>query len=83
MLVRFEQIKQACIDEYSNMVAMPVEMESMDIARAIFELLLEKNQSIDEEFKDVETIDDLVNTLDGLGFNGNEAYRFIFDCIIK
>lgn len=75
MLVKFEQIKQACIDEYSNLVAIPVEME--------FELPLEENQSIDEEFKDVETIDDLVNTLDWLGFNGNEAYRFIFDCIIK
>ena len=82
MLVRFEQIKQACIDEYSNiMVAMPVEMKRP--RHLIFELLLEKNQSIDEEFKDVETIDDLVNTLDGLGNNGNETYRFIFDCIIK
>jgi len=28
-------------------------------------------------------IDELVNVLDGLGFNGKEAYDFIFDSILK
>ena len=37
----------------------------------------------DSELDEASNIDELVNILDGLGFNGDEAYNFIFDAILK
>ena len=37
----------------------------------------------DSEFLGVNNIDELVNRLDGLGWNGSEAYDFIFDAILR
>lgn len=39
-------------------------------------------QDDNEEFDDVEDMEQLINVLDGLGFNGQEAYDFIFDAIL-
>ena len=49
-----------------------------------------KNYSFDEldevedsELDEATDIEELVNILDGLGFNGDEAYDFIFSAILK
>jgi hypothetical protein len=70
-LITFEQLKQACIEsynEYSNSFTDDGEIYDDEI-------LSELNKASD--------MDELVNMLDGLGFNGNEAYDFIFDSILK
>jgi len=70
-LITFEQLKQACIEsynEYSNSFTNDGEIYDDEI-------LSELNKASD--------MDELVNMLDGLGFNGNEAYNFIFDSILK
>jgi hypothetical protein len=60
-LITFEQVKQACIDVYNNIV------DSYDKT----------------EIDDADNIEELVSILDGMGFNGYEAYDFIFDSILK
>ncbi len=70
-LITFEQLKQACIEsynEYSNSFTDDGEIYDDEI-------LSELNKASD--------MDELVNMLDGLGFNGNEVYDFIFDSILK
>jgi predicted transcriptional regulator len=36
-----------------------------------------------EQFVEATNIDELVSVLDMLGYNNEEAYKFIFDAIIK
>ena len=64
-LITFEQLKQACINEYKNY--------SFD----------ELDEVEDSELDEATDIEELVNILDGLGFNGDEAYDFIFSVILK
>jgi hypothetical protein len=64
-LITFEQLKQACINEYKEY--------SFD----------EEDEVEDSELDEATDIEELVNILDGLGFNGNEAYDFIFNSIMK
>lgn len=64
-LITFEQLKQACINEYKNY--------SFD----------ELDEVEDSELDEATDIEELVNILDGLGFNGDEAYDFIFSAILK
>jgi len=64
-LITFEQLKQACINEYKEY--------SFD----------EEDEVEDTELDEATDIEELVNILDGLGFNGNEAYNFIFNSIMK
>ena len=67
-LITFEQLKQACIENYNEYIS--------DVT--------DGNQSLDDsELDEASNIDELVNILDGLGFNGDEAYNFIFDAILK
>ncbi len=70
-LITFEQLKQACIEsynEYSNSFTDYGEMYDDEIS---------------SELNEASDMDELVNMLDGLGFNGNKAYDFIFDSILK
>ncbi len=62
-LITFEQIKQACIENYEENVP--------------------KEGDDNYELSEVNNISELVNALDGLGFNNTEAYDFIFDSILK
>lgn len=65
-LITFEQLKQACIDEYKKY--------SFDEVTGEVE---------DSELDEATNMEELVNILDGLGFNGDEAYDFIFSAILK
>ncbi len=70
-LIRFGQLKQACIESYNRYASdFTDDGEIYDD-----EVLNELNQA--------KNVDELVNILDGLGFNGKEAYDFIFDSILK
>ena len=64
-LITFEQLKQACINEYKKY--------SFD----------EEDETEDSELDEATNIEELVTILDGLGFNGDEAYDFIFSAILK
>jgi hypothetical protein len=67
-LITFEQLKQACIENYSEYISD----------------MTDGNQSLDDsELDEASNIDELVNILDGMGFNGDEAYDFIFGAILK
>ena len=67
-LITFEQLKQACSNNYKEYLKIS---DGEDLTQE------------DNEIDKAEGLDDLVNILDGLGFNGNEAYDFIFDSILK
>jgi hypothetical protein len=67
-LITFEQLKQACVKNY---IEGTEDLDDYDYR--------ETTDGINE----AEDIDDLINMLDGLGFNGYEAYDFIFDSILK
>ena len=70
-LITFEQLRQACLEsynEFSNSFTDDGEMY---------------DDEIQDEINRASDMDELVNILDGLGFNGNEAYDFIFDSILK
>jgi hypothetical protein len=41
------------------------------------------NTDIKNEIQSANNVSELVNILDGMGFNSNEAYGFIFDSILK
>ena len=43
----------------------------------------EEDEVEDSELDEATDIEELVNILDGLGFNGDEAYDFIFNAILK
>jgi len=64
----FEQIKQACIEEYAQYLR-GVDSKALSASK--------------EEFEGVENISELINTIDGLGFNGDEAYDFLISSILK
>ena len=67
-LITFEQLKQACIETYKDYLE---QYDEEDLCRE------------DNEISEAKSIDDLVNILDGLGFNRGEAYDFIFGAILK
>ena len=68
-LITFEQVKQACIKNYMS-------YKNEDDYPGITKKEI-------NEFNLVTDIDELAGTLDELGFNGIEAYNFIFDSILK
>ena len=70
-LITFEQVKQACINEYSKY------SENFTDSGEMYD------DEILNEINSATNIDELVNILDGMGFGGNGAYDFIFDSILK
>lgn len=72
-LITFEQLKQACIENYTNYIDNFSDADDDEIYY----------DEISKELNQVANIDELVNILDGMGFNGNGAYDFIFDSILK
>jgi hypothetical protein len=70
-LITFEQVKQACINEYSKY------SENFTDDGEMYD------DEISNEISQATNINELVNILDGMGFNGNGAYDFIFDSILK
>jgi hypothetical protein len=68
-LITFEQLKQACVNNYMEYVSDVSDSDDED------------NDAV--EIKGAGNIDELVNILDEMGFNGDEAYDFIFDSILK
>jgi len=67
-LITFEQLKQACVKNYIEGIE---DLDDYDYRETI------------DGINEAEDIDDLINMLDGLGFNGYEAYDFIFNSILK
>jgi hypothetical protein len=68
-LITFEQLKQACIENYN-------EYNFSDDGE-IFD------DEIANELNQATNVDELVNILDGMGFNGNGAYDFMLGSILK
>ena len=68
-LITFEQLKQACINNYREYISDISDSDDED------------NDAI--EIEEAGNIDELVNILDGMGFNGDEAYDFILNSILK
>ena len=66
-LITFEQVKQAVESSYSEF------LEDID----------DGNEDEGGYFDEATDVNELVDILDGLGFNGDEAYEFIFDSILK
>lgn len=66
-LITFEQLKQAIESSYAEFLK--------DVE--------DDNEGEGGYFDDATDINELVDILDGLGFNGDEAYEFIFDSILK
>lgn len=66
-LITFKQIKQACIENYEDLISGFEEDDQQELS----------------ELSKVNNISELVNALDELGFNDTEAYDFIFDSILK
>jgi hypothetical protein len=67
-LITFEQLKQSCIESYKEY------LEEYDS---------DEYEFIMGSFDEVVNMEELLDLLDGMGFNGNEAYDFIFDAILK
>jgi tryptophanyl-tRNA synthetase len=67
-LITFEQLKQSCIESYKEY------LEEYDS---------DEDEAVMESFDEVVNMEELLDLLDGMGFNGNEAYDFIFDSILK
>ena len=74
-MIKFEQIRQACIIEYSNFL--------VGIGEYGGEYAGTPRQYAEEIFSEVECLDGLLNTLDGLGINGRNGIQFIFDSILE
>jgi predicted transcriptional regulator len=66
-LITFEQLKQACIDEYLQHIP--------DGSN--------EDEAVMEGFDEVTNMEELIELLDGMGYNGYEAFEFIFDAILK
>jgi hypothetical protein len=66
-LITFEQVKQAVESSYSEF------LKDID----------DDNEDEGGYFDEATDVNELVDILDGLGFNGDEAYEFIFDSILK
>ena len=80
-LIRFGQLKQACIESYKEYAS--------DFTDSVFggKYYVRNGEIYDNEalneLNQAKNVGELVNILDGLGFNGKEAYDFIFDSILK
>ena len=66
-LITFEQLKQVIESSYAEF------LKDVD----------DDNEGEGGYFDEATDINELVDILDGLGFNGDEAYEFIFDSILK
>ena len=66
-LITFEQLKQAIESSYAEF------LKDVD----------DDNEGEGGYLDEATDINELVDILDGLGFNGDEAYEFIFDSILK
>jgi hypothetical protein len=66
-LITFEQLKQAIESSYAEFLK--------DVE--------DDNEGEGGYFDEATDINELVDILDGLGFNGDEAYEFLFDSILK
>jgi hypothetical protein len=64
----FEELKQNCVDNYQSYLEI---YDEEDICQ-------ENN-----EINNASNMNELINILDGLGFNNNEAYEFIFNSILE
>jgi hypothetical protein len=73
-LITFEQLKQAVFTLYKEYSGGDVNAEDSFFG---------DNIDIKNEIQSANNVSELVNILDGMGFNGNEAYDFIFDSILK
>ena len=72
-LITFDQLKQSVEKLYAEVLDnIPDDEEDVD-----------NDGSYGSYFVTATDIDELVDTLDELGFNGIEAYDFIFDSILK
>jgi len=68
-LVTFEQVKQACIEEYKKYIQSDFSEKA--------------SKSASKEIMRAQNMNQLIDVLDGMGFNGEEAYEFVFGAIIK
>ena len=73
-LITFEQLKQAVFTLYKEYSGGNVDAEDSFFG---------DNTDTENEIQSANDITELVSILDGLGFNGYEAYDFIFDSILK
>jgi hypothetical protein len=73
-LITFEQLKQAVFTLYKEYSGRDVDAEDSFFG---------DNTDIKNEIQSANNVSELINVLDGMGFNGNEAYDFIFDSILK
>jgi len=71
-IIRFGQLKQAVAENYDRYISDFIDNEEIYDDR--LPMLNELNKA--------NNVEELVNILDGLGFNGIEAYDFIFDSIL-
>jgi len=68
-LITFDQVKQACAEKYKEYTQIDFSEEALG--------------GVDKEIMKAKNMDQLVDVLDGLGFNGDEAYEYIFNAILK
>jgi hypothetical protein len=68
-LITFEQIKQACVEKSKEYTQ--------------FDFGEKASRSASKEIMRAKNMKQLINVLDGMGFNGEEAYEFVFDAIVK
>jgi hypothetical protein len=82
-LISFEQLKQVVAKEYAmfKLEALGFEFETEEEIYNDEEALEIFKETL-EEFNEASTPNELANILDGAGFNGKEAYDFIFDSIL-
>jgi len=88
--MKLQQLKQIIREEISEMENSPSSINTgiisfRQLKGAVVENYVE--YGTDDELNgmsiiNARNIDELVNVLDGLGFNGKEAYDFIFDSIL-
>ena len=84
--MKLSQLRQIIKEEISEMKNSPSLMNTGVISfgqlkQAVIESYAEFGIT-GEELNEATNIDELVNILDELGFNGKEAYDFIFDSIL-
>jgi len=81
--MKLYELRQIIREEISNVGNPPPSgiISFGQLKRAVIESYAEFG-STGEELNEARNIDELVNILDGLGFNGIEAYDFIFDSIL-
>jgi hypothetical protein len=80
--MKLNELRQIIREEISEVKKSPSSMNFEDLKQAVIASYAEYgSDSAGDELNKAMDIDELVNILDGLGFNGKEAYDFIFDSI--